>query len=437
MLLIYSTRLTSRLEYIVQALMDALGVKHRITDDITEFSDYEGARINYSVDPVNLNSLHIAPGDLLFSNEIIKQQIECFEWEGQKAFYHNGPSDVPFDIFAASFYLVSRYEEYLPHQLDSYGRYGHENSLAFREGFLHLPLVNLWLQEFKKILQQRFPELQFRSRMFSFIPTYDVDIAWSYLGKGILRNVVGSLRSITKNEGSSLKERISVLQGNQKDPFDIYEWLDDLHQQHKLKPLYFFLLANQQKGYDKNIHPSNKNLQTLIADHSSKYEVGIHPSWQSGDDVTLLEKEIRHLRIITGKEVVSSRQHYIRMKLPDTYRQSLSAGIEKDYSMGYGSINGFRASYCLPYKWYDLKKESVTNLTLYPFCYMEANSHFEQHFTLEQATEELESYHTITREVNGLFITIMHNHLLGDNVLFNGWKEMYENFLQKHFGTNA
>jgi hypothetical protein len=178
-------------------------------------------------------------------------------------------------------------------------------------------------------------------------------------------------------------------------------------------------------------------LQQLIKSHSKKADVGIHPSWQSGDDVSLLKSEINQLRTIQDVDVKSSRQHYIRMKLPDTYRHLIPAGIEKDYSMGYGSINGFRASYCLPYKWYDLDKETVTSLTIYPFCYMEANSYFEQHYTLQQATEELESYYAITKQVNGLLITIMHNHLLGNKVLFSGWKEMYESFLNKHFAPNA
>jgi hypothetical protein len=96
--------------------------------------------------------------------------------------------------------------------------------------------------------------------------------------------------------------------------------------------------------------------------------------------------------------------------------------------MGYGSINGFRASYCLPYNWYDLKAETTTTLTIYPFCFMEANSYFEQKYTLEQSKEELEHYYKIVKQVNGLLITIFHNHTLGNKRDFKGWMEMYEEF---------
>jgi hypothetical protein len=432
MLRIYTPTLTSRLEYIVQVLMNALGVEYKVTVDQLEFSTHNEAKINYSSDSIS-SSFQIVPVELLFENTIVEQSIDCTKWNELTAFYKTSSPDFPFDIFAASFYLITRYEEYLPHQLDSYGRYGHENSVAFKQNFLHQPMVNLWLQEFKKALKQKFPLLVFKPAAFSFVPTYDVDIAWSYMNKGFTRNAAGALKAMAKGEWSMVKERVSVLQGKQPDPFNIYELLDELHSRFKLNSVYFFLLAEKQKGYDKNISPQKKELQELILKQASKSEVGIHPSWQSGDDESFLKKEILQLKKITGKEVTSSRQHYIRLKLPDTYRQLISAGIERDYSMGYGSINGFRASYCLPYKWYDLQKDEVTSLTIYPFCYMEANSYYEQHFSLQQATEELEDYNKRVRQVDGMLITIMHNHLLGDKILFKGWKEMYEAFITKHF----
>ena len=40
-----------------------------------------------------------------------------------------------FDVFSASFYLVSRYEEYLPYVKDMYERFQAENSLAYKHNF--------------------------------------------------------------------------------------------------------------------------------------------------------------------------------------------------------------------------------------------------------------------------------------------------------------
>jgi hypothetical protein len=428
-LLVYTPKITPRVEYIFSILLNAIGVQRfQVTQDVTFFNTSESYKINYSSALGDENILWIEPVHLLFEIEIKEPKIDVFKWNETKAFFKTPNGDLPFDIFAASFYLITRYEEYLPHKLDMYGRYAHENSLASKEGFLKMPLVNIWLQDLKKIIVQKFPSLHLTPQTFHFLPTYDIDIAWSYLHKGWRRNLGGLLRSMADGEWALASERINVVFGNQKDPFDSYQWLHKLHEEYQLKSIYFFLLADKNKDYDKNILPAKDALQKLIQQHNYKYCAGIHPSWQSGDKMDLLQKEIKTLEKITGKKAKKSRQHYIRMQLPDTYRRLIEAGITEDYSMGYGSINGFRASYCLPYNWYDLQKEETTSLTIYPFCFMDANSYYEQHQTPGEASNEMHHYYQVTKSVNGLLITVWHNHFLGTDRMFKGWKEVYRTF---------
>ena len=139
-------------------------------------------------------------------------------------------------------------------------------------------------------------------------------------------------------------------------------------------------------------------MKHLIREHSDHYSIGIHPSWQSGDDPEKLKLEILKLGHIAGKQISSSRQHYIRFTLPQTYRQLIDLGIESDFSMGYGSINGFRASVTSPFFWYDLEREEQTKLLLYPFCFMEANSFYEQKYSTQQAFEELKHYYDVVSQ---------------------------------------
>ena len=430
-MLLYAERISARLQYIADFIGKEISREaFQITTNIEYFRHYQGTKINYSNEGISEAEFFLMPHLLLFEKNIQPQAITCFETNNNKVFFKTN-GDYPFDIFAASFYLLSRYEEYLPHKKDMYGRYAHENSLAFKKNFLHLPLINIWLQDFKKSITAKFPELTTHNSRLTFLSTYDIDIAWSYKHKGWRRNFGGILRSLSKGDWAEVKERINVLKGKQKDPFDAYDWMNKLHEQYNIKPHYFFLVPEKRGKYDKNISPVSKAMQRLIKDHTSSYPVGIHPSWRSGDDISLLKKEIETLSNITGNQVSSSRQHYIRFTLPETFRRLIDNGIRSDFSMGYGSINGFRASVASPFYWYDLEKEEQTQLLLIPFCYMEANSFYEQKYSAQQALEEMRQYYNVVKSVTGYFIMIWHNSFLGTDKLSAGWKEIYEQFIKE------
>lgn len=429
-MILYCPDITPRLRWIIGFCGDQLfDTPIHITSDREAFEKTADRGINYSATPI-AGVFNIRPSSLLFETSITPQSITCFEYNGHKAFFASD-GDLPFDIFAASFYLLSRYEEYLPHAKDEFGRFAHTGSLAWREGFLDIPLVNYWLQDLREALGRRYADITFRYTAFKFIPTYDIDSAWSILNKGWWRNLGGALRSMAKGEWRSLWDRIGVLRGRLRDPFDAYEWLDSLHLYCRLRPYYFFLVAARYSGVDRNISPSSEAMRQLIHYHASGYRLGIHPSWRSGDDERVLREEIEWLEVIAGRPITRSRQHYIRFTLPYTYRLLLKYGIRQDFSMGYGSINGFRASVAASFYWYDLEKEETTALRVFPFCFMDANSHYEQRHTAPQAMTELMHYYRRIRRVNGLMVTIWHNSFLGSDPAFAGWREVYEVFLKE------
>lgn len=431
MLLLYSENITPRLSYIIDFFSTQLFTEPiTLTSDEIEFKESTAPKLNYSKDDMDEKEFFIQPYSLLFETGIRGQEIDCFELNFHKAFFQTR-GDIPFDLFAAAFYLLSRYEEYLPHEKDEFGRYAHTNALAFKENFLQIPLINIWLEEFKKALQQKFPSLIFKVRQFKSIISYDIDIAYSYLYKGTRRNLGGFFKSLAQGNWPMLKERMAVLREKKKDPFDCYEWLDALHLYCRVKPYYFFLVAKNTGKYDKNILTNQRAFYDLIMYYAKRYKIGIHPSWQSGDNVQLLKEEIEWLEVVADKKIISSRQHYIRFALPGTFRELIKNGIEKDFSMGYGSINGFRASVCTSYYWYDLEKDEKTDLQLYPFCYMDANSFFEQKQSPQHAYRELIQYYDSVKKLNGLFISIWHNNILGTGAEYNGWREMFELFMKE------
>jgi hypothetical protein len=145
----------------------------------------------------------------------------------------------------------------------------------------------------------------------------------------------------------------------------------------------------------------------------------------------LLRTEQRRLEEITGSAVTRSRNHYIRIRIPQTYRLLEEAGFRDDYSMGYPTVNGFRASIASPYTWYDLEKERVTQLRVHPFCFMDANAIFEEKLSPSRAFEQIRDLHDRVKSCGGTLYTIFHNNFLGNYPSYKGWREVYEVFLEQ------
>ena len=437
MVLLYTHTLSPRLDYILGFFTTELFDEPvSITTDETVFRNAEAYRINYSYQAFTDNEFFIQAKDLLFQTGIEKQELTCIEVNYYKAFYQTS-GDFPFDIFAAAFYLLSRYEEYLPHEQDVHGRYSYKSSLAYREDFLSQPLVDIWLENFRKALLRKFPSMLLRRKSFKCILTYDIDIAYAYRHKGLTGNAAGFARSLVQRDWTSIRNRLKVLRGKMKDPYDCYEWLDALHLYCRLKPNYFFLVAGRQNHYDRNIPTYVKSYRQLIEYYSRMYRVGIHPSWRSNENFSILKEEIQWLSVVTESEIELSRQHYIKMSFPVTYRRLIEAGIRKDFSMGYGTVNGFRASVSSSFRWFDLEANSSTPLLIHPFCFMDANSYFESKQTPEQAYAELMEYYLRIKSLNGTMISVWHNNILGTMPGMEGWRKMFEVFMKEHVYWDA
>ena len=430
MILILSDTITTRLQYTADFIFkENFGVEYSITTDKKAFEDSNEIKINYSKGQYSKGVINISGSSLLFEKKIHEQTTETFEVNGLTAFFRNESSaeNFPFDIFSATFYLLSRYEEYLPHIQDKYGRYDHRQSLASINGFLRIPMVNKWLAFFAHYIKTRFTNFQVKKREFHFLPTYDVDVAFEWKHKGFLRNAVQVFKLIMRQDYKKISDGFAAIQGKIKDPSDNFQFFEQLHEDFYFQPAYFFLVSKNITKYDKNISPLVKEMKALIKQLSEKNDIGIHPSYYSSQDEKLLKEEKFLLEEITGKTIKKSRQHYLRFNLPETYRQLINAGITHEFSMGYGTANGFRASYSGSFYWYDIQREERTALIVHPFCYMDSNTIFHQKLTAEKSFEELMYFFNTCKDAGGPFITVMHNHLPGDNDL--KWRNVYEQFL--------
>lgn len=428
-LLIYIEKESSRATYAFKIIFKIiLGIPYRITSNKEEFITSDQPKINYSQQAI-ANELFIRAHSLLYATGTDHQIIHVFEHDSCKVFFKtNSDSALPFDIFAAAFYLVSRYEEYQPTKSDRCNRFSANQSIAYKNNFLDEPVVNIWAEMLGNILKNKFPDIVLPERKFRYISTIDVDNAWAFLNKSFFRGFASTLRSLIKLDFSYITARFNVVSGRKKDPYDTYDYLEQIHNKYGTEPIYFFLLGSYNR-YDKNIAPENIQYKNLIRNISKKYSVGIHPSYASNKNPDILKKEVDILQSVIDADVIKSRQHFLQLKLPETYRNLISLGIKEDYTMGYASQPGFRAGICTPFPFYDLQKEEETELMIFPFQVMETT--YKEYLNMqpnETINEIIDSIKKV-KKVNGTFISLWHNESVGNQLNWKGWRMVYEKML--------
>jgi hypothetical protein len=430
MLLIYTPKITNRVKYTFGLIFrDILGVDYKLTADQVEFKGHTEAKFVYSSQPFS-DDLFFSARNLLLETGITDQNIVVQDFRDCKIFFPVGKaSTMPFDPFAASFYLVSRYEEYLPQIRDEYDRFNARESLAFQNGFLERPVVNIWANWIKELIKGKFPGFVFPEKKYQYVSTIDIDNAYAYYEKGVMRTVGGYIKSLFSFDFEQVSERTRVLLRKQKDPYDTYDFQLDIQKAYKLKPIYFFLLGDYGVN-DKNLSIESKKFQSLIKMIGDYAEVGIHPSYGSNKDPEKLKKEINRLSGVLNREITKSRQHFLKLSFPETYRNLIDLDITDEYSMGFAQHIGFRAGVCNSFNFYDLDAETETKLRVHPFAVMDATLKYYMKVNPKEAINYVKPLIDEVKSVKGTFMSLWHNESLSDRREWYQWQGIYEEIVQ-------
>jgi hypothetical protein len=373
MLLIYLPVTSSRCEYIFALIFkNELGLEYRVTTDLLIFEAHQEEKINYSLTRNN-DEFFIQASPLLFENFVKKTDVIVEEkYQTKVLFPNDAPCDMGFDIFSAIFFMVSRYEEYLPFTPDKHGRFKATNTLAYKNNFLQIPVVDDWINLFKSILQKKFPALKLLPSRFKAIVTYDIDVAYKFKGRSLKRSTSSTVKDLLTFNFKNIYSRIQTLNNNQEDPWDVYDYLQKTIVRNNLASVFFFLLGDASI-HDRNLNYKNPLLKKLIDTIKSFSEIGIHPSYKTSLFPKKILSEKKRLEKLSGKIINKSRQHFLKFILPETYNSLIEAGITEDYSMAFSGLPGFRAGTSKPFYFYDIKNEKSTGLKIFPVTLMDGS----------------------------------------------------------------
>jgi hypothetical protein len=382
---------------------------YNITEDVLFYNESILPKIAYTNENKEFD-VFLKSETLLFESDIKN------ELPSSNEYYINLPqffsttknSFLPYDLFATVFYFVTRYEEYLPYESDKHQRFQAEKSLSFKYQILNKPFLNIIIQDFATKLKQQFPQLELKKRAYNFLSTIDIDNAFAYANKGFKRNVGGLLKDISSLKFDQIAKRINSNINSNNDPYNTFDFINSLSEESKTA-LHYFVLIGDYSNYDKNPHYQNKGFQSLLKSLSLKHSMGIHPSYESFNNLEKISIEKKRLEDIIEKKVTTARCHFLRINFPETYSAFINVGITDDYTMIYASQSGFRTGLCVPYKWFDLQKNESTNLTIHPSTMMEGTLRDYNKLSSTQATEYISQLMQEVKNNGGEFVSIWHN----------------------------
>lgn len=425
--LIYAKQNSPRLEYACRFIFNhVLKLNYKVTNDTLEFASSKEIRINYSDTNID-GAFQILPQGLIFERGVDGKKPESYFEEGMIYFNRTASGNFPYDLFSSVFYFISRYEEWQPFAPDKHQRFEVTSSILF-EGKFHLkPVVDIWIQELKNALEKFYPEIKLPGGKFKVISTIDVDNLYAYKSKSFLRTAGASVKDLLKSDLKNLSERIKVLAGRKKDPFDIYEEVSDFCFGNKIPLIYFFLFRTGN-AHDRTVDPRSpsfkKVFKTLKENHAL---LGLHPSYNSSVHKELLTQEIKAFTERSDETITLSRQHYLRFNIRTTPGLLIENGIRMDFTMGYASAPGFRAGTSHPFYYYDFNKEESRDLLFVPFCVMDGAYTVYENALPDKALEEMISLAKEIKKVNGIFISVFHERTFSEH-LFKGFGVMYKKF---------
>ncbi len=353
-------------------------------------------------------------------------ELPLADHEGLPVFFGNpgvesrgGRVVLQVDVIATVFFLLTRYEEILrPDARDQHGRFPGRDSLIGRAGLASRPIVDEYGALVRQLLRAtglNIPEPPCELRRVFLTHDMDAPLVWHrmrpVLGEFRRRMLRGDLRS-------ALRPVLAYAGLQRSDPNDCFDWISSRARElqerlgeEKVHLLCFVMAGGtcpQDGNYEVGSRLIRKLLQTLMEDGA---ELGLHASYEAGIHPGLIGNEAQLLREASGAQIVSNRHHYLCWRNLEDYRAILAAGIERDFTMAFPDLAGFRLGTCRSFFWFDPVAMKSTELKIFPTAVMECSLDRKNNMNLcyEEALAACTSLIESTRRYNGDLTLLWHN----------------------------
>jgi len=347
------------------------------------------------------------------------------------------------DLLKSAFHLLSGFEEYKSDLFNSTGHFPYRESLQYKLKIIKRPIVNYYFEIIMSGIEKfcHINEFTFIRKSvlnsFGFFLTHDIDRITKYHFWEVILKLLELIR--LKPSIHSLHKRFSLLIRyiknslklfRRENPFWNFSFLIQLEKKYGMKSTFFFL---EKYGLHKNSRYRfhEKRIRELITWLvSEKCEIGLHGTIQSSSDLTLMLRTLNHLQQVTPESVIGIRQHCLKIIIPETILIQEKAGLKYDTSLGFPEHEGFRNSYCLPFKLFDFEQNKMINVWEFPLIIMDTTLTNYRKLSFLDAENSLMDLLKEVKRFNGLFTLLWHNcHFDEDS--FPGITDFYKSILKK------
>ncbi|WP_341875759.1 polysaccharide deacetylase family protein [Defluviitalea saccharophila] len=345
------------------------------------------------------------------------------------------------DFISDAFFMLSRYEEVvLSHMIhnERYKRFSAKHSLAYKHNFLGRPIVNeyiellwSWIEDFNLGYKRK---KWWGNKDFVVCLSHDVDyiLKHNILNKRQVKETLSNILTLKKLDKGldDLGKMIKNINMYKKDPYWTFEYLMKIEKKYGFSSSFYFMVSGNSE-YDNNYLLKDYRVKSLINKMIElDFEVGYHGSYNTFNNKQLMKQEKRVLDSVVYDHKYGCRQHYLRFKVPDTWRYQSYNKFIYDTSMGYPDCEGFRCGTCFPFKPYDLIHNKVINMWEIPLIVMDMTlcSNKYKRLKANEAYDRCVEMIEIIDNYQGVFTILWHNSFFGE--ANNEWKKVYERVLK-------
>lgn len=304
------------------------------------------------------------------------------------------------DIIGGAFFMLSRWEEMVTESYDRWGRFPEKEAVAVKFNFITKPIVHLYA-ELVRLFCSEYGMVIPQAHTFQKTLSHDVDYLYKW----------GSPVDFFKTCCADLLKRLSVRQFKSslkmwksgQDPYDVYAKLMDLSERHGLQSTFYFL---NTKSNECELQ-TERGQQIVASILNRKHNVGIHSNYFLEADSEKVKSDKEFYSSLLHKELTLNRQHFLKMRVPQTFRMLEQNGITQDSSLYYPHFPGFRTGMCIEHSLFDCETHTIMNIKELPLTLMDISLLNARKY--EEAIAWVDSLIKTVKKYNGNFVCLWHN----------------------------